>query len=334
MSQAHADLKRVQSGYVSNIDGEVADSILISDDRALRATAIERAVLAVSMVWGAIRIDAVASAFSDFGWAWLYAVGCVWAVWHHISSIRFKSVRADFLPDRIRFSRGGSVETTIFYSEIQSVRVRKGVAGKWLEIVRKDGSNHSWTLKQVFARRETSEYRFVQALGPRLAPEVDFSRGVRPPSALEGLDYDHFYNIPPVEMKPGVSYRYRNASDIRFILWQGKDRHWAVALIPLFYISLTGGPSEFLVPILVLMLLAFLPSLVAKTQFSASLGDRFRMVPEGLEVTRKGQKWIVPLNEVKGIKARKIKLLHGTVSRYGPPLSAYYFDPRLIEPDV
>src|SRR6187402_3653630 len=102
MSEAQAEMKRAQPGYGLS-RGDDADSILITDRDVLKSSAVEIAVLTVTLFWATVRLAANANFLSDLGWVWLFAVGCLLAAWRVITVIRSNSVRMRFLPDRLVF---------------------------------------------------------------------------------------------------------------------------------------------------------------------------------------------------------------------------------------
>jgi len=319
--------------YITHFEPPLEEEVtFIGNKAASWRMAIEViSILVVSLIGFAILLKGWAFPFSPL---WLLMGGVVSAIsLHRVLSRSNQSAHISLEPTKLRLVGGGFECEIIDYEDIVRIKFDQASNDRWLTIVTSDARAVEVPFSGSKEDRTRAEMRVVKYLHPILAERFAFERSPSPEIPLEALEYRHFYQIPEVELVPGVTYRYAYSKGLREKL--GKALATPLDLIPLAFLQNTPRPLWLLAGAAGAVYLIFrMRKIVPGFVFYHALDDKFALTSEGVRITRKGKTWVVPFEKTRGYLLDGPLFMNGRARRYGRGFKVYYLDTRFIEADT
>lgn len=256
--------------------------------------------------------------------------------WQRSSQISWNLVRISVSRDGLRVARQGRTVRSILFEDIGTVQL--GVKGElfWFRILLRSGEVAlELPTTHHIVRRLHAIRSIIRQVRPRLSEDVTIVRATSPENNFDAVLIASAFYPERIIIRPGVTYRYRAEEELQKYLQTLRSGvgHFSYAVV--FAASLTLANDHGMAPTAYCGLIAsivLLGEVVTVKCFGRSCKDTFCFEPDGtLVVTRKG--WVRRFRTPSVATGWRgaLRIVDAPVIRYGSWMTAYYFDPRLIE---
>lgn len=268
------------------------------------------------------------------------------ALFTHTRAILRKHVQRLVVRDGMlkEYSSEGKLQCEINLGEVLEIRVSSKEENAFVTFTCRDGAQVKMGSSPSVNRHMRTFRDLVRAMSSHLPADVHISNfPIKETPALRHFIAQRF-SPERVNMQPGVVYRYREGYP-HLVEWSDAIRKnlpfGAAAMILFFGV---GSALHYEGHVFLFMLVRFLQvgfltffllrfTVFPEAKPTQSAKDRFRLLPEGLEVTRDGKSWTLADPQLATGRRDSLIVADQPVLRFRHGRTWYYFDPRFIEPD-